>query len=204
MYAHKTSMAFHHNSPPLMIITQVFSISFLLLIHSLLPALALVASSNNGPSSLVRSVCEETSQCSYKDCVAALALDPKALSTTNVRLLAKIALNLAISNSTNSLKYIDAMAKKEKSSPRLKSALEFCISQYQYTVNSFKSALSDLDVDPMTANYDAKVASDGAYYCADKLKSEGFQSKDVDSVRARNNHVLIYSDIGYTVTNKMR
>ncbi|XP_044475327.1 uncharacterized ATP-dependent helicase C29A10.10c-like [Mangifera indica] len=109
---------------------------------------------------------------------AALALDPKALSTTNVKLLAKIALNLAVSNSTSSLKYIDAMAKKEKSSPRLKSAHEFCISQYQYTVNSFKSALSDLDVDPMTANYDAKVASDGASYCADKMKSEGFQSKD--------------------------
>ncbi|XP_044475800.1 uncharacterized protein LOC123203506 isoform X3 [Mangifera indica] len=109
---------------------------------------------------------------------AALALDPKALSTTNVKLLAKIALNLAVSNSTSSLKYIDAMAKKEKSSPKLKSAHEFCISQYQYTVNSFKSALSDLDVDPMTANYDAKVASDGASYCADKLKSEGFQSKD--------------------------
>ncbi|XP_044474937.1 uncharacterized protein LOC123202852 [Mangifera indica] len=180
MNAPRTSTTFHQNYPLLTIISQIFSISFVLLLHSPSPTLALSTSSNDGPSSLVNSVCEETTQCSYKDCVAALALDPKALSTTNVKLLAKIALNLAVpvSNSTSSLKYIDAMAKKEKSSPRLKSAHEFCISQYQYTVNSFKSALTDLDVDPMTANYDAKVASDGASYCADKLKSGGFQSKD--------------------------
>ncbi|XP_044474939.1 uncharacterized protein LOC123202854 [Mangifera indica] len=203
MNAPKISMTFHHNSPPLMIITQAFSISFFLFLHSHSLALALVAPSKDGPSSLVNSVCKGTTQCSYNDCVAALALDPKTLSTTNVKLLAKTALNLAISNTTNSQTYIDKMAKKEKSSPRLKSALEFCVSQYQYSVNSFKSALRQLDVDPMTANFDAKVASDGANYCAGRLNSEGFRSQDVDSVRVKINHVLIYSDIGYTVTSKM-
>ncbi|XP_044475329.1 uncharacterized protein LOC123203178 [Mangifera indica] len=203
MNAPRTSMTFHQNYPLLTIISQIFSISFVLLLHSPSPTLAFSTSSNDGPSSLVNSVCKETTHCSYKNCVAALALDPKALSATNVKLLAQIALNLAVSNTTSSLIYIDAMAKKERSSPRLKLALEYCVSEYEYTVNAFKASLGDLEVDPLYANYDALVAYDGAYNCADKLKSEGFQSQDVDSIRTRNNYVSIYSDIGGTITNKM-
>ncbi|XP_044474931.1 uncharacterized protein LOC123202865 [Mangifera indica] len=206
MLAPKVSMTFHQNSPPLMIITQVVSISFLLLLHSPSPALALPTSSTHNPSSLVDSVCKEANEeghLNYNDCVAALMLDPKALSARNKKLLAKIELNLALSNSTSSLTYIDAMAKKEKSSPALKSALEYCVSQYKDTVQCFKMALMDLDVDPEAANYDAFVANDGQYYCGEQLNSKGFQSQVVDSINTRNYYVMLYSRIGQIITNKM-
>ncbi|KAJ0086761.1 uncharacterized protein LOC116146458 [Pistacia vera] len=195
-------MASHRNSPPLTIITQLLSISFFLLLHSPSPATAVPATNNDAPSSLVNKVCQKTTLCSYNDCVAALALDPKSSSATDAKALAKIALKLAVSNSTSSEKYIDEMAKNEGSSPGLKSALEYCVLQYQSVVLlSFRSALNEVDDDPLTANYDAKFASDGAYYCGEKLKSGGFQSHDVDSIRTRNNYVTIYSDIGFAVTN---
>ncbi|XP_044474947.1 uncharacterized protein LOC123202861 [Mangifera indica] len=177
-----------------------------ILANQLQPALALPTSSTHKPSSLVDSVCKEANELghlNYNDCVAALVFDPKASFAKNKKLLAKIELNLAISNSTSSLTYIDAMAKKEKSSPALKSALEYCVSQYQCTVQCFKMALTDLDVDPEAANYDAFVANDGQYYCGEQLNSRGSQSQVVDSINTRNYYVMLYSRIGQIITNKM-
>ncbi|XP_044511550.1 cell wall / vacuolar inhibitor of fructosidase 2-like [Mangifera indica] len=184
----------------LMIITQVLSISFFLLHQSPLPAITVPTLNIEAPSSLVNRVCKMTTICSYKDCIAALALDPRASSTSNPKALAKIALKLVVSNSTNSKKYIEAMAKKQCFSLSLKSALEYCVSQYESVViPSFKMALKEVDEDPLTANYDAKVASDGANYCEEKLSCEGCH--DVASITTRNYYVKIYSDIGFAVTN---
>ncbi|TXG53268.1 hypothetical protein EZV62_022437 [Acer yangbiense] len=123
-------------------------------------------------------------------CVYALEQDPNAISALDFKALAKIALRLAVSNSTNSKNFIQDMAQKS-TELTLKKALEACVSNdgYVHVVGSFESSLLGIDVDPMTANYDAMVAGDGAQWCAKALASGGLK---VASVSTRNDYVMLY------------
>ncbi|KAH7568094.1 hypothetical protein ACOSP7_009502 [Xanthoceras sorbifolium] len=176
-------MASHFHTNVLIQIT----ICFFLLLLSLSPIKA----------NLVNDVCKDTQN--PTSCVSALELDAKATSTTDLKALAKMALQLAVSNSTNSKKYIEEMAGKT-TEPALKKALETCVSNYVYSVGSFNSALEELDEDMDTATYDAKVAGDGAQYCEDALAFGGVKEA---SVSTRNGYVFLYSDIGFVITNKL-
>ena len=163
------------------------TILFFLFLHSLSPATA----------NLVSDVCKETKN--PPSCVSALNQDPKSPSTTDVKALAKIALQLAVSNSTTSKNDIQNLAKKS-TQPTLKKALDICVSSYVQVVASFNSSLHEIDEDPQTANYDASVAGDGARSCEDALASGGLK---VASVSTLNGYVFLHSNIGDVITSRL-
>lgn len=167
----------------------LLSLSIHVFSHSFLPA-------NAEEHDLVdvEGICRET--INYKGCMQALHSDPRTKKTSNFMDLAKIALELGVKNSTESKAYIDHFHKENPTTP----AIEKCSSWYQAVVASFRGALSELDDDALSANYDVKVASDYADGCEKDLASSGVK---VPSISTRNQYVLLYSSIGYVITNKL-
>ncbi|XP_050252010.1 uncharacterized protein LOC126698670 [Quercus robur] len=102
---------------------------------------------------------------------------------------------MAVANSTKSKAYIYDLLNKNHTEP-----IKQCSFWYGAVVGSFRSALGELDEDTLTANYDAKVAADGANICENALASAGVQ---VPSISTRNNYVRLYSSIGFEVTNDL-
>ena len=90
------------------------------------------------------------------------------------------------------------MYRSPKVDPRQQSALKGCLWGYDGAVSSFKSALMELKVDPLTANYDAKVAGDGAVYCSGLMDSAGIK----DSAMSDGNFFTSsFSNIAFVITN---
>ena len=114
--------------------------------------------------------------------------------------LAVIALELGISNSTHTFNYIDQMYRSPTTDPQQQSALKDCLWAYDGAVSSFKSALSELNVDPLTANYDAEVAGYGAVYCSDFMASAGITDS---SISDGNFFTFSLSDIAFVITYYM-
>ena len=180
-------MAMAHPIP-----VSFFLVTTLLLFlnHSLSPA--------HAASELVEGVCHESQ--SYSFCIQALESDPKTPATKDYMDLAVIALKLGISNSTATRSYISRLYKNPKTDPRKKPALKGCLSGYDEAVESFKSALGELKEDPLTANYDAKVASDGAVLCSDFLASAGIKDS---SISDGNRFTSSFSNIAFVITNHL-
>lgn len=172
------------------------AIALLLIIRS--PSQTNARILKNSPSTLVESVCKKA--LNYADCVSSLDSDPQTPSASDLKTLAKIALEIAVTNTTNSKDYIDKMAKDNSTAPSLIPALKQCVSNYESAVVSFDSAKVELDEDIMSANYDAKVAGDSAVSCETTLNSTRL---DVPSVRARNYYVNLFSNIGYVITDML-
>ena len=167
-------------------------ISLFFLIHFLSPAQA--------ASKLVEGVCHETNN--YSFCIQALESDPKTRAAKNYMDLAVIALNLGISNSTATRSYIARLYKnpKKKRDHRKKSALKSCLWGYDGTVLSFRSALMELKEDPLTANYNAKVAGDGAVYCSSFMASARIKDS---SISDGNRFASSLSFIAFLITNHL-
>ncbi|GAV89591.1 PMEI domain-containing protein [Cephalotus follicularis] len=168
------------------------------LVSTVLMLLILNSNAANPPSKLVQNICKETSN--PPNCLSALQPDPRTTSVSTFRDLAQIALQLAIANTTNSQTFIKNMLNSKGNNPHLRHAIQNCVSSYRYAIYSFRSALNELDDDPLTANYDAKVAGDGATNCEDGVASTG---QTVAPISTRNQYLLLYSDIGYRITNKL-
>lgn len=172
---------------------MAFAVSLLLVFHFPLPT--------NGATKLVEGVCKEAvdyatkGTLSYGSCLEALESDSRTRSASDLKDLAKIALQLALANATASKAYIDDLLKKNHTA-----AIEKCFSLYKFVVGSFWSALQELDEDVMTANYDVKIAGDDASACENELLSGGVK---VPEISRRNNDVQLYSSIGFVITNKL-
>ncbi|KAE8100392.1 hypothetical protein FH972_018298 [Carpinus fangiana] len=161
------------------------ALSFLLLLHSLSPTTA--------ATKLVEGVCKKT--ISYANCVEALDSDSRTPSASNLKDLAKIALGLALSNATESKSFIDKLLKIKRTA-----AVAKCSSWYKLVVASFRSALEEVEEDALTANYDAKIASDYAVSCENELGSRGIKIPAISTI---NNYVQLYSSIGFVITNEL-
>lgn len=172
------------------------AIALFLIIHS--PSQTDARILKNSPSTLVDSVCKNA--LNYSDCVSALESDPQTPSASDLKVLAKIAFAIAVTNTTNGKDYIAKMAKDSSTATSLVPALKQCVSDYESAVVSFDSAKVELDEDIMSANYDAKVAGDSAVSCETSLNSTRL---DVPSVRARNYYVNLFSNIGYVITDML-
>ncbi|KAJ6434524.1 hypothetical protein OIU84_018106 [Salix udensis] len=79
----------------------------------------------------------------------------------------KISLRLGISNTTDTQNYIKKLIKD--ATPESQKTLSTCLSSYVAATTSFKSALSELSEDPLSANYDSRVAGDDVQECEDEL-----------------------------------
>ncbi|RVX13293.1 putative invertase inhibitor [Vitis vinifera] len=165
-------------------------IPLLFLTHSLSPA--------HAASELVDGVCHESQN--YSFCIQALESDPKTPAAKDYMDLAVISLNLGISNTTDTRSYINDLYESPETDPSKKPALKGCISGYDGAVGSFKSALGELKEDALTANYDAKVAGDGAVSCEDQLASGGVKDS---SISARNQFTLSLSNIADVITTHL-
>lgn len=86
---------------------------------------------------------------------------------------------------------------KAKSSPAIAECANFC---YDAVVNGFKGAMNELKDDPMTANYDAGVVSDGPATCERALADE----RTVDpAISAVNNHITLLSAVAPYAIDKV-
>jgi hypothetical protein len=65
----------------------------------------------------------------------------------------------------------------------------------------FWSSLNELEEDALTANYDAKIASDYTISCENEFSSTG--RVRVRAISTRNNYVLLNSSIGFVITNQL-
>ncbi|KAL3573430.1 hypothetical protein D5086_024043 [Populus alba] len=153
----------------------------------------------NAPSILMQDICKETAKShgSYDDCVSALELDPTA-DSADINKLAKISLQLGISNTANTRNYIKKLLKN--ATPESQETLNTCLSSYVAATASFKSALSELGEDPLSANYDSLVAGDDVQACEDEMARNKAQ---IPGIITRNNYGKLYSAIAFVVTNHL-
>lgn len=143
-------------------------------------------------------VCQKASD--QAGCIQALDSDPRARTATDLTALANICLDLAVANTTDSLGFVQKMTRDPGTSPNLKSVLRGCVNNYQYAVNSFRVAISDLKSDVLTANYDIKTAVDGPQSCSDDLAKRGLSVPEISN---RNSYVRLFSNIGDVITTAM-
>ncbi|KAG6625961.1 hypothetical protein CIPAW_15G014000 [Carya illinoinensis] len=157
-------------------------------------------SGTNAATELVECVCKEAVErdtkgiVTYDSCLEALESDSRTRTTSNLKALAKIALELGLANATVS--EADDLLKKNRTS----APLEQCSSWYDSAVGSFRSALGELDDDVDVASYDVRIAADDANHCEDALASGGFK---VPSISIRNDYIKLYSFIGYVIIDKL-
>ncbi|XP_012073971.1 putative invertase inhibitor [Jatropha curcas] len=154
------------------------------------------------PSKLVQDICSETqelSQTKFEDCVNALEIDPKT-NSADLKTLAHISLQLGISKANDTQTFIGNLLTSNKNH-----ALQTCLFWYQAVIASFKSADKEIEEDPLTANYDAKIAGDDAKECEDELTREKAQipSTITTNITTRNNLVRLYSFISFVITNRL-
>uniref|UniRef100_A0A7N2KVP1 Pectinesterase inhibitor domain-containing protein n=2 Tax=Quercus lobata TaxID=97700 RepID=A0A7N2KVP1_QUELO len=149
------------------------------------------ASSSSSSTKLIESVCKNTID--NANCLKALESDPRAVKASRLKDLAKIALELAVANATESKAYIDALLTKNHTEP-----IKQCSFWFEAVVGSFRSALRELDEDVLSANYDSKIAGDDADSCENALALGKVQ---IPSISTRNNYAKLYSSIAFEITN---
>ncbi|KAF3445482.1 hypothetical protein FNV43_RR10658 [Rhamnella rubrinervis] len=141
-------------------------------------------SPTNASSKLVDTVCKETKNYNTR-CQQVLGSDPRTKSVEDPHVLAKITLQFSIADAEKSLDFIKKTVKENNTQ-----AIRQCEGLYEAVVASFKSALGELEEDPLTSNYDILTAADDADACENELTKGGGQ---VPSISARNNGVKFYS-----------
>ncbi|PQM35626.1 uncharacterized protein Pyn_05862 [Prunus yedoensis var. nudiflora] len=146
--------------------------------------------STNASTQLIDDVCKKT--INNAECLKILESNPQALSASSYKDLAQAALGLAIANAEHSQTFINNLVKSDP-----KDAIKECASLYQAVVASFKSSKVEIEEDPMTANYDAKIAGDDAGNCETALSSKGVK---VPEISVRNHVAQLYSSIGDVAT----
>ncbi|XP_050214257.1 cell wall / vacuolar inhibitor of fructosidase 2-like [Mercurialis annua] len=162
----------------------------------------LISDSTAKTNDLVHDICSATASSSIKfeDCASALESDPRT-PKADLKLLAKITMELGISNSTNTESLIKNMASNVTTPETLRKPLKECLESYVNLIASFKGALTELDVDPMSANYDVKMVGDYALYCENALTRE---KAKIGAVSIRNSYAMLYSSIGYVITARLQ
>ena len=173
------------------------AVSLSLFLYSPSPTKAAAAPPPSSPD-LVENVCNTTQVYDHEFCMKVLGSDPRTASAPDILAIAKIALDLAVTNATNVRNYIDGRVKSnDVNSDALKTALEKCASCYEAVYFSFRSSLAELDVDAMTANYDAKVAGDDVLDCENEMSSRGVSDP---SMSAKSEVMMHFVRIGDAVT----
>ncbi|XP_062021037.1 uncharacterized protein LOC133737516 [Rosa rugosa] len=175
---------------PLGLALTLFFASLFLLLSSPSPT--------NASTRLVESVCNEVEgilKGSNSECLKALELDPRTGSASTYEVLAPIAIDLAIANAKDSEAFIKNLLKNNSSSTE---AIKQCADSYNIVVRDFVGAKEELKEDPLSANYDIKIAGDNVHDCETALSSKGLQ---VPEIASRNHAVFLYSNIGFVITD---
>ncbi|KAI5400124.1 hypothetical protein KIW84_065161 [Lathyrus oleraceus] len=150
------------------------------------------ARSHGLKGSLITIVCGASSN--MAECNKILGSNPHAAEVKSYRELAKVVLEMALEKASAGQSFLKGLAAETKS-PALTQCANF---DYDGVVMSFKSSLGELKKDPQTANYDAKVASDGPAQC-DRGMAAGHVVNP--EVTALNSLIAFYSELAFLVTN---
>ncbi|KAL1308844.1 hypothetical protein AAHE18_17G134200 [Arachis hypogaea] len=127
-------------------------------------------------------------------CMDIMKSNPKMLSAKNIVQLSQAILELGMNKGKEGQKFLTELAKKSKSL-----ALQQCTGfDYDSIVGSFKSALGEIKEDPMTANYDAKVTSDGPDTCNKGMANEKIVNPAITEL---SKEIRLLSGIAFATTN---
>ncbi|EEF38053.1 cell wall / vacuolar inhibitor of fructosidase 2 [Ricinus communis] len=180
-----------------------FSYIHQLILSAIFMLLISHTSAENAQSKLVEDICRSTAKLpsvKFEDCVGALQLDPRT-PTANLTILAQISIQLGISNATETQTFVKNMANNSTTPAPLRKPLRTCLSWYEAVIMSFKSALEELDEDMLSANYDVKIAGDDALECEAELTRD---KAKIPPLTARNYYALLYSSIGFVITDRLQ
>ncbi|CAL0302997.1 unnamed protein product [Lupinus luteus] len=130
-------------------------------------------------------------------CLELLKSDPKIVSAKDYGELSKTILQFGVKKGIEGQNYMKGMMKSKPSSAAIKQCATVL---YDGVVGSFKSSLGELEVDPMTANYDAKVAGDGPTTCDRALAAEKTNNPKIAAI---NSNILLISKLAYLATDKL-
>jgi len=172
----------------------IFILCLITISHSSLPANAWAHDLRYGDD-LMNQVCQETLG-QKMDCIKLLSGDRKVLEATNIFDFSKAILELALQKGKEGQQFLKKLAQETKAQ-----AIATCANQwYAGVVGSFWSALNELKESPDTANYDAKVAGDGATYCEDSLAKAHIVNP---AITALNHQTSLLSLIAFLATNRI-
>ncbi|CAK8573369.1 unnamed protein product [Lathyrus sativus] len=153
---------------------------------------AAYARSSGLQGSLISTVCSTSSN--MEECNNILRSNPHATQVKSYRDLAKIILQMAYDKASAGQTFLKGLAAKNNC-PALTQCANF---DYDGVVMSFKSALGELKEDAQTANYDAKVASDGTAQCERGMVAGHVVNPQVTKL---NRQITFYSELAFLVTN---
>lgn len=129
-------------------------------------------------------------------CLQVLKAEPRIISAKTELELCKVVLQFGIKKGTEGQNYLKELAKTNPSK-----AITDCANiHYNEVVGSFKSALGELKVDGLTANYDAKVAGDGPTTCDAALAAAKINNPAITTL---NKEILLISNIAFVATNNL-
>ncbi|CAK8573371.1 unnamed protein product [Lathyrus sativus] len=150
------------------------------------------ARSSGLQGSLVSIVCSTSSN--MAECNNILGSNPHAAQAKSYRDLAKVVLQMAYEKASAGQTFLKGLA-ATNNCPALTRCANF---DYDGVVMSFKSALGELKEDSQTANYDAKVASDGTAQCDRGMAAGHVVNPQVTEL---NRQITFYSELAFLVTN---
>lgn len=132
-------------------------------------------------------------------CLKVLGSDPRIVAATEWVPLCSYILEMGANYGVKAQTYVKGLYSKYPSSE----ALKLCVNEdYTYSINSFRSSMGELIEDPMTANYDAKVAGDGPGMCKLNLDDEKLTLKLViPAINAFNDGIKFFSNVAFEATN---
>jgi len=168
---------------------------------SLLITISLIFNSHaispKSSSKLYENVCKNAGNDNQR-CLKLLEANPSIISAKDYRTLCKLFLEMAIEKATKGQNYLKTLMKEQPSSQAIK---QCATNDYNGLVTSFKSSLSELNEDPISANYDAKVAGDGPQACEGALAKEKIVKSTLSTL---NNNMKFLSVVAYLATNYLR
>ncbi|KAL1343449.1 hypothetical protein HN51_029839 [Arachis hypogaea] len=145
-------------------------------------------------SDLITKVCDDELVIEKAKCIDILTSNPKILAAKSPLQISKLILTLAVNKAGKGQKFLQTLAEKDKSP-----AIQQCAgSDYDAVIASFQSALKGIENDPITANYDAKIAGDDADNCAKGLAEAKIVNPAVTKI---NDEIMLLSDIAFGATN---
>ncbi|OIV89229.1 hypothetical protein TanjilG_24397 [Lupinus angustifolius] len=127
-------------------------------------------------NSLYEGVCRETEK---PGCLSLLKYDPRITSGKNYLDLSRFILEFAEKKARVGKQYMLQIAKKHPT--RL---ITLCTNSYESTITAFKSAKGELNDDPRTATYDAKIAGDAPKHCAEAFAEANIENPPINKIVA--------------------
>nr|KYP64646.1 hypothetical protein KK1_019249 [Cajanus cajan] len=177
----------------------MLTICLIVIFHFSLPANARVHHSHrelvgNDPD-LIGQTCKNAEK-NEANCTKILRGIPDVVRAKNYFDFSKAILEFSLKEGTAGQNFLKELATKNNAS-----AIVDCANvHYNEVVGSFWSALGELKEDPETANYDAKVAGDGAVNCQDVLNAAHIVNPDINAL---NYKMSLLSLIAFLATNNL-